>query len=72
MQLLSYGEMIPMRATRRYTGDELVGACQKRMARFAALARAVSGLLAKYPSRVACLYAFFAGVDAITRLFVAR
>jgi hypothetical protein len=37
MLLLSYGEVIPMRATQRYTGDELVDACQKRMARFAAL-----------------------------------
>ena len=72
MQLLSYGEMIPMRATRRYTGDELVSACQKKMARFAALVRVVSGLLAKNPQQLACLNANFAGVDAITRLFIAR
>ena len=37
MLLLSYGEVIPMCSTRRYTGHELVCACQKRMERYAAL-----------------------------------
>jgi hypothetical protein len=37
MLLLSYGEVIPMYATHRYSAAELVDKCQKRKSRFEAM-----------------------------------
>ena len=37
MLLVSYGELIPMRLTHRYSGKELVERCQKKKARYEAL-----------------------------------
>jgi hypothetical protein len=37
MLLVSYGEVIPMRLTQRYSADELADSCQKKRRRFEAL-----------------------------------